>query len=356
MSSWGDKIKLTVFGASHAKELGVEIEGLPQGFELDLDKISAQLKRRAPGRSHVATPRKEPDLPEILSGVNGNTTTGEKLKMVIKNTNQHSKDYSSLKVCPRPGHADYTAFLKYKGELDMSGGGPFSGRMMAPVVFAGEICRQILNKNYGIDIISHVSEIGGIKDKSFFDTDITDELYTKLKGESFPTIDEKQKSKMISSIEDAMSKKDSVGGIVECAVLNMLEGIGGPIFDGVESVISSAMFSIPACKGVEFGLGFESCRLRGSQNNDEFVYSGDKVVTKTNNCGGILGGITNGMPIVFRVGFKPTPSISRVQNTVNLQTKENTTIEITGRHDPCIVTRCAPIVEAMAAIAIINMI
>lgn len=356
MSSWGDKVKLTVFGASHAPEIGVEIEGLPQGFELDFDKISAQMKRRAPGRSHVATPRKEPDLPEILTGVNGNVTTGEMLRMVIKNTNQHSKDYSSLKVCPRPGHADYTAHLKYKGELDMSGGGPFSGRMMAPVVFAGEICRQILNKNYGIDIVSHVNEISGIKDKSFFDTDINTELYSKLKCESFPTIDDNAKSKMISAIEDAMSEQDSVGGVVECAVLNMPVGVGGPIFDGVESVIASAMFSIPACKGIEFGKGFESCRLRGSQNNDEFVYDGDKVVTKTNNCGGILGGITNGMPIIFRVGFKPTPSISRAQNTVNLQTKENTTIEIVGRHDPCIVTRCAPIVEAMAAIALINMI
>lgn len=356
MSSWGDKVKVTVSGASHAKEIGVNIDGLPKGFELDFDLILKQMERRAPGRSHVATPRKEPDFPEIISGAVDNVTTGETLSMVIKNTNQHSKDYSSLKVCPRPGHADYTAFLKYKGELDMSGGGPFSGRMMAPVVFAGEVCRQILHKNYGIDIVSHVSEIAGIKDTEFAQTEITETLYNKLKNESFPTIDENAHDKMISAIEDAMKDKDSVGGIVECAVLNMPAGVGGPIFDGVESVISSAMFSIPACKGVEFGLGFESSRIRGSQNNDEFTFENSKVVTKTNNCGGILGGITNGMPVIFRVGFKPTPSISKVQNTINLETKENTTIQIVGRHDPCIVTRCAPIVEAMAAIAIINML
>ncbi len=356
MSSWGDKVSLTVFGASHAKEIGVDLNGIDKGFELDFDKILKQMERRAPGRSHVATPRKEPDFPEILQGIENGVTTGDTIKMVIKNTNQHSKDYSSLKVCPRPGHADYTAYLKYNGELDMSGGGPFSGRMMAPVVFAGEVCRQILNKKYGIDIVSHISEIGGIKDASFADTAFSDELYQKLKTDSFPTIDDKAKADMISTIEDAMSDLDSVGGIVECAVLNMPKGVGGPIFDGVESVISSAMFSIPACKGVEFGIGFESSRLRGSQNNDEFVYENGEVVTKTNNCGGILGGITNGMPLTFRVGFKPTPSISKVQNTVNLQTKENTTIEIVGRHDPCIVTRCAPIVEAMAAIAIINLL
>ena len=356
MSSWGNKIKLDVFGASHAKEIGVEIEGLPKGFTIDFDKILKQMERRAPGRSHVATPRKEPDFPIIESGVENFVTTGEKLRMVIKNTNQHSKDYSSLKVCPRPGHADYTAILKYNGELDMSGGGPFSGRLMAPVVFAGEICRQILNKEYGIEIVSHITEIAGVKDSTFADTEITDELYTKLKNDSFPTIDDNAKAKMISEIEDAMKDKDSVGGIVECAVLNMKKGVGGPIFDGVESVISSAMFSIPACKGVEFGIGFDACRLRGSENNDEFCYKDGEVVTKTNNCGGILGGITNGMPLTFKVGFKPTPSISRVQNTVNLETKENTTIEIVGRHDPCIVTRVAPIVEAMAAIAIINLI
>lgn len=356
MSTFGDKVKITVFGASHAAEIGAYIEGLEKGFTLDFDSILKQMERRAPGRSHVATPRKEPDFPIIASGVVDNVTTGDTLKMIIKNTNQHSKDYSSLKVCPRPGHADYTAHLKYNGELDMSGGGPFSGRMMAPIVFAGEVCRQILNDKYGIDIVSHVSEIAGIKDSSFADTEITSDLYKKLKTDSFPTISDSAKADMIKAIEDAMKDKDSVGGIVECAVLNMPVGIGGPIFDGVESVISSAMFSIPACKGVEFGLGFESTRMRGSQNNDEFAFANGKVITKTNNCGGILGGITNGMPVVFRAGFKPTPSISRPQNTVNLQTKENTVIEIVGRHDPCIVTRTAPIVEAMVAIAIINMI
>ena len=356
MSTFGDKIKVTVFGASHSNEIGAYIDGLPSNFNLDFDKILKQMERRAPGRSVVATPRKEPDFPLIESGADNFVTNGERMKMVIKNTNQHSKDYSSLKVCPRPGHADYTAFLKYKGELDMSGGGPFSGRLMAPVVFAGEVCRQILNEKYGIDIVSHIAQIGDVKDKTFADVAMTDELYEKLKNDSFPCLDENAKEGMITAIKDAMKEKDSVGGIVECVVLNMPSGVGGPIFDGIESVISSAMFSIPACKGVEFGIGFEASRLRGSQNNDEFAFENGKVITKTNNCGGILGGITNGMPLTFRVGFKPTPSISRVQNTVNLETKENTTIEIVGRHDPCIVSRCAPIVEAMAALAIINLL
>ncbi|MBR2715432.1 MAG: chorismate synthase [Ruminococcus sp.] len=356
MSLFGDKIRLTVKGASHAEKLSVDIEGLPKGFKLDFQKILTQMERRAPGRSHVATPRKEPDYPEILSGVEDMVTTGETLSMIIKNTNQHSKDYSSLKVCPRPGHADYTAFVKYGGKLDMSGGGPFSGRMMAPVVFAGEVCRQILNEKYGIDIVSHITQIADVKDKRFNDVKIDATLYDKLKNDSFPTIDSDSKASMINAIEDAMKEKDSVGGIVECAILNMPKGVGGPIFDSVESVISSAMFSIPACKGIEFGAGFESATMKGSENNDEFCYENGEVVTKTNNCGGILGGITNGMPIVFRVAFKPTPSIAKIQNTVNLETKENTTIEIVGRHDPCIVTRVASIVEAMAAIAIINMI
>lgn len=356
MSCWGNKVKVTVKGASHAKELSVKIEGIESGITLDFDSILCQMERRAPGRSHVATPRNEPDYPVITNGVSCNVTTGDPIEMIIENKNQHSKDYKSLRVCPRPGHADYTAFVKYNGELDMSGGGPFSGRLMAPVVFAGEICRQILNKKYGIDIVSHVSEIAGIKDTSFCDVKIDKELYTKLKKDSFPTIDDDKKALMIKAIEDAMKEKDSVGGIVECVVMNMPKGVGGPIFDGIESVISSAMFSIPACKGVEFGAGFEATRMRGSENNDEFTYENGEVVTKTNNCGGILGGISNGMPIVFRTAFKPTPSISRPQNTVNLETKENTTIEIVGRHDPCIVTRTAPIVEAMAAIAIINLI
>lgn len=356
MSSYGDKVKINVFGASHAEQIGVEIDGLEKGFALDMDAILKQMERRAPGRSAVATPRKEPDYPIIESGVVDNTTTGDTLKMVIKNTNQHSKDYTSLKICPRPGHADYTAYVKYNGQLDMSGGGPFSGRMMAPVVFAGEVCRQILHDKYGIDIVSHIASIADVADRAFADTDITPDLYNKLKTNAFSVIDESAGDKMRSAIHDAMAECDSVGGIVECAVLNMPAGIGGEMFDGLESAIASAMFAIPACKGVEFGLGFDSTKVRGSENNDEFMYVDNEVVTKTNNCGGILGGISNGMPINFKVAFKPTPSISKAQHTVNLQTKENTKIEIVGRHDPCIVSRVCPIVEAMAAIAIINII
>lgn len=356
MSVFGDKVKINVFGASHADEIGVTIDGIERGFTLDMDAILKQMERRAPGKSDLATPRKEPDLPIVESGVVDNITTGDTIKMVIKNQNHHSKDYSNLKICPRPGHADYTAFVKYGDAFDMSGGGPFSGRMMAPVVFAGEVCRQILYKKYGIDIVSHIQSIADVFDLTFADVTLTPELYNKLKHNAFSVIDESAGEKMREAILDAKAERDSVGGIVECEVLNMPAGVGGEIFDGLESIIASAMFSIPACKGVEFGAGFASTTMRGSENNDEFMYENSKVVTKTNNCGGILGGISNGMPVNFKVAFKPTPSISKQQNTVNLQTKENTTIEIVGRHDPCIVCRVCPVVEAMAAIAIINII
>ncbi len=356
MSSWGNKIKVTVFGASHAQEIGCEIEGLPVGFLIDMDKVLKELQRRAPGQSDLTTPRKEADIPIITAGAMRNVTTGETLRMVIKNTNTKSSDYKSLTVCPRPGHADYTAYIKYNGELDMRGGGPFSGRLMAPVVFAGEVCRQILQEKYNIKIVSHVSEIYGIKDTPFCNTELTDELCTKLKSKSFPLVNEDIRVQMSEAIRFAKMDLDSVGGMIECSVLNMPAGVGGAIFDGIESAIASAMFSIPACKGIEFGAGFKSSRLRGSQNNDEFFYENGKVITKTNNCGGILGGISNGMPINFTVAFKPTPSIGKRQNTVNLQEKKNTVIEIHGRHDPCIVTRTAPIVEAMTAIALINLL
>lgn len=356
MSEFGDKVKISVFGASHANEISVTIDGIEKGFMLDFDAILKQMERRAPGKSDLATPRKEPDAPIIECGVENNITTGDTIKMVIKNTNQHSKDYSNLKICPRPGHADYTAYVKYNGELDMSGGGPFSGRMMAPVVFAGEVCRQILNKKYGIDIVSHIYSIADVKDKTFANTQMTPELYSKLKNNAFAVIDDTAKTKMREAILDAKSDNDSVGGVVECTVLNMPAGVGGEMFDGLESAIASAVFAIPACKGVEFGAGFAVSSMRGSESNDEFMYENGKVVTKTNNCGGILGGISNGMPINFKVAFKPTPSISKEQNTVNLQTKENTKIEIVGRHDPCIVSRVCPIVEAITAIAIINII
>lgn len=356
MSVFGDKVKINIFGASHADEIGVTIDGIEQGFTLDMDAILKQMERRAPGKSDLATMRKEPDLPIIESGVTDNITTGDTIKMVIKNTNQHSKDYSNLKICPRPGHADYTAYIKYGDTLDMSGGGPFSGRMMAPVVFAGEVCRQILYKKYGIDIVSHIQSIADVFDKTFADTQMTPKLYSKLKNNAFAVIDESAGTKMREAILDAKSDNDSVGGVVECTVLNMPAGVGGEIFGGLESIIASAMFSIPACKGVEFGLGFDSTKVRGSVNNDEFMYKNGEVVTVTNNCGGILGGISSGMPINFKVAFKPTPSIAKEQNTVNLQTKENAKIEIVGRHDPCIVCRVCPVVEAMTALAIINII
>ena len=354
-STYGEKIKISVFGESHGNGIGVVIDGLSAGAEIDMDGVLAQMKRRAPGRDKTATPRKESDLPEVLSGMLGSTLTGAPLCAVIRNTNTKSGDYSNLLECPRPGHSDYTAFIKYGGANDIRGGGHFSGRITAPLVFAGSICRQLLEKR-GIKIAAHIKSIGGVNDKAFDPTEISDKLIDRLNSSSFALIDEDREEAMRAEVESARKSLDSIGGAIECAVTGLTPGIGEPMFDGVEGVIAKAVFGVPAVKGIEFGKGFELAKMRGSQSNDPFVYMDGRVVTETNNCGGILGGITNGMPVIFTAAIKPTPSIAQKQRTVNLETGENTELEIRGRHDPCIVPRAVPVIEAVTAIALINLI
>lgn len=353
-STLGDKIKISVFGESHGNGIGVVVDGLPAGVKIDLDKVLTQMARRAPGKDKTATPRKESDLPRILSGMLDDTLTGAPLCAVIENTNTRSGDYGNLLSCPRPGHSDYTAFVKYGGANDIRGGGHFSGRLTAPIVFAGAICRQILEQK-GIKIAAHISSIGKVSDKSFDPVNIENELIDRLNLSSFALIDQSAEDKMREVVESARMSLDSVGGTIECAVTGIDAGFGDPMFDGVEGVIAKAVFGVPAIKGIEFGKGFELSQMRGSESNDPFEYKEGKVVTLTNNCGGILGGITNGMPIIFKAAVKPTPSISQKQQTVDLQTKQNAELEIKGRHDPCIVPRAVPVIEAVTAIAIINL-
>ena len=341
--SYGENIQVTIFGQSHAPAIGVTIDGLPAGEEIDLDELRAFLSRRAPGNNAWSTPRKEADEPEIQCGMANGKTCGAPLTAIIRNQNTRPGDYANLRTVPRPGHADYTAYVKYDGSADMSGGGHFSGRLTAPLCIAGSICKQIL-KREGIEIKARIQAIGGIEDPG--------DILTEEIGTDFPVIHGEAGAKMQECIAKALSEGDSVGGIIECVVTGLPVGLGGPLFDGMEGRISQAVFGIPAVKGIEFGVGFASAKLRGSENNDAFCIKDGNVQTETNRCGGILGGITNGMPVLFRAAFKPTPSISRPQKSVDLTTGEETTLEIKGRHDPCIVPRAVPVVEAAAAIAV----
>ena len=354
-SSTGENIKISIFGGSHSPEIGVTVDGFPAGFEIDREKLAAFMARRAPGRDEFSTQRKEADKVVFLSGITDGKTDGTTVRAVIYNSNQRSKDYSELFDKPRPGHADYTARIKYGESYDVSGGGHFSGRLTAPLCIAGGICMQWLESK-GITVGAHIASVHGIEDEKIDSVNVTAEELTALKSKPFACIDGEAEEKMKAAILCARDDCDSVGGTVECAVLGLPAGIGGPMFSGIESRISHTVFGIPAVKGIEFGAGFESTLLFGSENNDEFYFDGSGTVkTRTNNCGGILGGISNAMPLVFRVAFKPTPSIYKTQNTVSLKNKENTTLNIVGRHDPCIVQRAVPVVEAAAALTIADM-
>lgn len=341
-SSYNGNIKFTIFGQSHSEAIGVTVEGLPSGFEPDMEKLERFLKRRAPGQNEYSTPRKEADVPEFVSGLCEGKLCGAPLTAIIKNTNIRSSDYSELKYKPRPGHADFTAGERYPDAHDYAGGGHFSGRLTAPLCIVGGLCIQLLEKE-GISIVSHIAELGGVSDMSGL---------CSTAEKSFPVIDENCGERMKKAILDAKSAGDSVGGVIECAVLNCPSGIGDPMFGGIENRISMLVFGIPAVKGIEFGAGFGAARLKGSENNDPFAVENGRVITKTNNCGGILGGITTGMPIVFRAAIKPTPSISVEQDTVDLRTMKNAKLSVHGRHDPCVVPRTVPCVEAAAAIAV----
>ena len=352
---WGSKIKYSIFGESHGRAIGITIDGLPSGVELDLEEINREMLRRAPGKNKFSTPRQEKDQYEILSGFFNGKTTGTPLCAIIRNGDQHSKDYEKTKNLMRPGHADYTGFIRYGGFNDYRGGGHFSGRITAPIVFAGAVAKQILSKS-GIVIGSHIKSIGKVDDEYFNDLNIEENLLKELSYKEFPTLQEDKGIAMQEEILKAREELDSVGGVVECAAINLPAGIGSPFFGSVESVLSSLLFSIPAVKGVEFGEGFNIATMKGSEANDEFYLEEDKIKTYSNNNGGILGGITSGMPVVFRVAFKPTPSIARQQKTVDISNNENTIIKVEGRHDPCIVQRAVPVVEAVAAMGILEML
>lgn len=342
-SHYGENIKLTIFGQSHSPAIGMTFEGIPAGEKIDMEKLGAFLSRRAPGKNEFSTPRKEADLPEFISGIVGDTTCGVPLTALIHNTNTRSGDYSELKITPRPGHADYTAEIKYKGCQDFAGGGHFSGRLTAPLCIAGGIAKQLLEKE-GINVFARIASIGGIKDEG--------ELTESLEAKEFPVVNDAKGEEMRALIAEKRAVGDSVGGIVECVVTGLPAGLGDPMFDGMENRIAQIVFGIPAVKGLEFGAGFAVAEMTGSQCNDAYCMDKGEVKTKTNNCGGILGGITNGMPLTFKAAFKPTPSIAMAQESVNLEEGKETELSVKGRHDPCIVPRAVPVVEAAAALAV----
>ena len=352
---WGNKLKVSIFGESHGIGIGITIDGLPTGVEIDMESILKEMDRRAPGKSKLATARKESDTPEILSGIFQGKTTGVPLCAVIRNADMHSKDYGNLKDLMRPGHSDYPGFIKYNGFNDYRGGGHFSGRITAPLVFAGAICKQILEAK-GINIGAHIKSIGKVVDKSFDEVQLNKELLKELHGKELPLLLPEKEEEMINTVLEAKKDGDSVGGTIECTVLGIKAGIGNPFFDSVESTLAHLMFSVPAVKGIEFGKGFSMTELRGSECNDAYYYDGEEVKTYTNNNGGITGGITNGMPVLFRVAVKPTSSISKKQKTINIAEKKDDELIVKGRHDPCIVQRALPVIEAVTAIGMLDLI
>lgn len=352
MNVWGNKIKVSIFGESHGAAIGAIVDGIPSGIVLDFDALNFEMQRRAPGKNQFSTQRSEADHVEILSGVVDGKTCGTPICGIIRNRDMHSKDYNRSLI--RPGHADLTGFIKYGETHDFRGGGHFSGRITAALTFAGAIAKQVL-KEQGVTIGSHIRQIHTVSEPSFLDCKTDAALLNSLTKKDFPVIREEIGDKMKAEILGAAEDKNSVGGVIECAVLGAKKGLGSPFFASAESLISSIMFSIPAVKGIEFGQGFSLADMYGDEANDCFETDGKEIYTSTNNNGGINGGITNGMPIVFSVAIKPTPSIAKKQKTVDIEKMENTEIEIKGRHDPCIVQRAAVVTECCAAIAILDM-
>lgn len=342
-SSFGENIRVSIFGQSHSGAIGVTVDGLPAGEKIDLAQLQRFLDRRAPGRNDYSTARREADVPEILCGLKDGLTCGAPLTAIIRNGDVRSQDYEALRTTPRPGHADFTAQVKYGGAQDAAGGGHFSGRLTAPLCIAGGICLQLLARE-GITVISRIASIAGVADEG--------ELTGSTAEKDFPVVSDVRGEEMRAAIEAARTEGDSVGGVIECAVLGVPAGLGDPMFDGMENRIAAVVFGIPAVKGIEFGAGFAAAAMRGSEDNDAFALQDGRVVTKTNHCGGILGGITTGMPISFRAAVKPTPSIAREQESVDLDTMQIVKLRVSGRHDPCIVPRAVPCVEAAAAIAV----
>ena len=350
----GDKIKLSVFGESHGEAIGCVIDGLPAGIKIDMNAVYKDMQRRAPGKDKTATPRLEKDIPHILSGMLDNVTTGAPLAMVIENTNTKSGDYSNLMTVPRPGHSDYPAYVKYGGNNDIRGGGHFSGRLTAPLVFAGSVAKQILSQR-GVAIGAHIKQIGSVCD-AVSDLNKTDKsLLDTLSSSTFSLIDETKEQAMRDEIEKARVSLDSVGGIIECFAVGLPVGLGGNMFDTVEGKLASILFGVPAVKGVEFGIGFGFADKRASEVNDQYEIKNGRVATLSNNNGGVLGGMTDGAPLSVSVAIKPTPSIAKKQKSVNLLTMENAELEIHGRHDPCIVVRAVPVIECAVALGLLDL-
>ena len=355
-SNWGKNFRISIFGESHGVALGINIDGIPSGTKLDLDFIEEEMRRRAPGRSALTTPRVEKDSFEILSGYFNEMTTGTPLAMIIRNTNQQSKDYTEIAKKLRPGHADYSGNTRYNGYNDIRGSGHFSGRITASLVFAGAIAKQILQQK-GILIGAHIKSIKDIEDRDFDESDIKIETTNKLREMVLPVLDKNVEPEMENVILEARANKDSVGGIIEVMVTGVPAGIGDPFFSSMETEIASMMFSVPSVKGIEFGAGFDISRMTGYEANDEMYFDENGAIKSyTNNNGGIIGGITNGMPINFKVAVKPPASIEKLQKTVNIYTNKNDLLEVKGRHDPAIVPRAIVVVEAATAIVILDKI
>ncbi len=349
-------MRYSIFGESHGPAIGVVLEQVPPGLVLDREAISKEMARRAPGKSPLSTARKEADVPEILSGVFDGKTTGTPLCAIIHNSDHHSKDYAKTRFLARPSHGDYTGFVRYQGCNDYRGGGHFSGRLTAPLVFAGAVAKQLLAQR-GITVGAHISQIGTVKDKSFADTQLTPTLFQTLSEKAFPTVDDQAGAAMQAEILQAREELDSIGGAIQCAVLGLPVGVGSPDLGcNVEGVLAQHLFAVPAVKGISFGAGFDFASMRGSAANDPFYMDGGQVKTRTNHSGGVNGGISNGMPVLFQVAIRPTPSIGQEQNTINFSTMEDAKLTIQGRHDPCIVHRAVPVIEAAAALAICELL
>ena len=361
-STFGNTLRVTVFGQSHSEAIGCVVEGLPSGIRIDGEALRAFMARRAPGQGGWTTPRREADVPHILSGLNHDgTTCGAPLAIVIENTNTRSGDYDNVLDVPRPGHADFTAWAKWHGNQDVPGGGHFSGRLTAPICAAGGIALQELARR-GVRVGAHLLEVAGVPDVPFDALDNSPEAQARLSGQldsladgrAFPVIDEDAGKAMRDSIDAARRDLDSVGGVIECVATGLPAGVGSPMFDGMENLVARAAFGIPAVKGIEFGRGFEASRLRGSQDNDPYEMRDGHVVVRTNNAGGALGGITTGAPLLFRLAVKPTASISRPQDSVSLAEGEPRRLEVHGRHDPCIAPRAVPVAEAVCALVLLD--
>lgn len=354
-SSFGKLLRVTIFGQSHSEAIGMVLDGLPAGVRLDMEAIHRFMGRRAPGANRFSTARREADIPRILSGLVDGVTCGAPLCATIQNGDARSKDYDQLRDLPRPMHADYPAAIKYGGANDIRGGGQFSGRLTAPLCFAGAVAIQLLAQK-GITVGAHIAAIAGEADTPFDPVTVSAQQLLSLPQKAFPVISDEAGIRMQAQIDAARAEGDSVGGIVECAAVGVPAGLGEPLYEGLENRLAAAVFGIPAVKGIEFGAGFDAAAMRGSVHNDPFVMQDGQIMTKTNNHGGILGGISTGMPLTLRAAFKPTPSIAKTQQTVSLSAGENAELNITGRHDPCVVPRAVPCVEAAVALVLLDLL